>query len=597
MAYSATAEGPEPDKAFYKEVTVPEKRVAVIENEDLSGSEYPAPTEEELETLRRVPDRIPWICFTIAFVELCERFAYYGTTAVLTNFIQQPLPPGSSTGNDPHDDGQPGALGKGQRAAQALVLFNKMWSYFSPLIGGYLADTKWGKIKTIHYCIAVAMVGHIVIIVSALPPVIKHPDGAIACLALGLVIFGLGAGGFKPNISPLMVEQLKHTKMRVVKDRRGERIIVDPALTTQRIFMYFYMCINIGSIVGQVTMVYAERYIGFWLSFTLPTLMFCLCPLVLGIFHKKYVHTPPTDSVLGNAVKLIKFACKGKVSWNPAKTTRNLGSPAFWEDVKPSKVLKKPKFMTFDNAWVDQVARGTKACLVFAYYPLFWLGYNQMDSNLVSQAATMELHGAPNDLIHNLNPLGIVIMIPILDMLVYPALRWLKIRFSPLRRMGSGFFIVCCAMIWAAVVQHNIYSKGKCGKYMNKCDKPAPLNVWIQAGAYILVGLSEIMASITGLEYSYTKAPENMRGLVFGFYHFTSAVSSAIGQAFVSLSEDPLLVWNYTVVAIISFCGGVVFWLTFRSLDAKEEQMNMIAQTAYKGRATHFDVKTLDEEA
>jgi proton-dependent oligopeptide transporter, POT family len=38
---------------------------------------------------------------------------------------------------------------------------------------------------------------------------------------------------------------------------------MDPALTTQRIFMYFYFCINIGSIVGQVSMVYAERYDGF----------------------------------------------------------------------------------------------------------------------------------------------------------------------------------------------------------------------------------------------------------------------------------------------------------------------------------------------
>jgi len=51
---------------------------AIIDTDDDSIS----PTEEELETLRRVPGRIPWICFTIAFVELCERFAYYGTTAV-----------------------------------------------------------------------------------------------------------------------------------------------------------------------------------------------------------------------------------------------------------------------------------------------------------------------------------------------------------------------------------------------------------------------------------------------------------------------------------------------------------------------------------
>jgi POT family proton-dependent oligopeptide transporter len=42
----------------------------------------PIPTDEEIHTLRRVPASIPWLCFTVAFCELCERFAYYGTTAV-----------------------------------------------------------------------------------------------------------------------------------------------------------------------------------------------------------------------------------------------------------------------------------------------------------------------------------------------------------------------------------------------------------------------------------------------------------------------------------------------------------------------------------
>lgn len=41
-----------------------------------------APTEAEFHTLRRVPDKIPWRAYTIAFVELCERFSYYGTTVV-----------------------------------------------------------------------------------------------------------------------------------------------------------------------------------------------------------------------------------------------------------------------------------------------------------------------------------------------------------------------------------------------------------------------------------------------------------------------------------------------------------------------------------
>jgi POT family proton-dependent oligopeptide transporter len=53
---------------------------------DISSStddgEFEKPTEEELATLRRVSGRIPWVAYTVAFVELCERFSYYGTTAV-----------------------------------------------------------------------------------------------------------------------------------------------------------------------------------------------------------------------------------------------------------------------------------------------------------------------------------------------------------------------------------------------------------------------------------------------------------------------------------------------------------------------------------
>lgn len=42
---------------------------------DLIGEE---PTPEEMRTLRRVSGKIPWTAFTVAFVELCERFGYYG---------------------------------------------------------------------------------------------------------------------------------------------------------------------------------------------------------------------------------------------------------------------------------------------------------------------------------------------------------------------------------------------------------------------------------------------------------------------------------------------------------------------------------------
>jgi POT family proton-dependent oligopeptide transporter len=87
---------------------------------DVDDGEYETPTEEEIHTLRRVSGKIPWAAYTIAFVELCERFSYYGTTAVFVNFIQQPLPPGSNTGAG-KDDYQSGALDMGQRASTGLT--------------------------------------------------------------------------------------------------------------------------------------------------------------------------------------------------------------------------------------------------------------------------------------------------------------------------------------------------------------------------------------------------------------------------------------------------------------------------------------------
>ena len=45
-----------------------------------NGEQYP--TEDERKTLRKTCGHIPWTAYTIAFVELCERFSYYGTTAV-----------------------------------------------------------------------------------------------------------------------------------------------------------------------------------------------------------------------------------------------------------------------------------------------------------------------------------------------------------------------------------------------------------------------------------------------------------------------------------------------------------------------------------
>jgi POT family proton-dependent oligopeptide transporter len=189
-----------------------------------------------------------------------------------------------------------------------------------PLLGAYMADEHWGRYKTIMVAIGVALVGHSILIASAIPHIIVNPKISVTCFAIGLVVMGVGVGGFKSNISPLIAEQYKQTTLSVRTLKTGERVIVDPTLTVSRIYMYFYMMINIGALVGSVAMVYSEKYVGFWLSFTLPTIMFVFCPMILYACRNRYERNPPTGSVTSKATKLLGLAMKGRWSINPIKT-------------------------------------------------------------------------------------------------------------------------------------------------------------------------------------------------------------------------------------------------------------------------------------
>ena len=206
----------------------------------------------------------------------------------------------------------------------------------------------------------------------------------------------------------------------------------------------------------------------------------------------------------------------------------------------------------------------------------------------------MAVHGVPNDVLSNLTSLAFIIFVPILDLIVYPGLRRVGINFSPIKKMAFGFFTGSAGMLWTAVVQHYIYKRSPCGYHAATCRDPvtkkllpSDLNVWIQTGAYIFISFSEIFASITGLEYAFTKAPTNMRSLVMAYYFFMTALSSAVGEAFVSLSADPLLVWNYGVMAVLAGVTGVIFWIKHRKLDNQEDELNNLSEGYYDDGKDH----------
>jgi POT family proton-dependent oligopeptide transporter len=110
-----------------------------------------------------------------------------------------------------------------------------------------------GRFRTIAVAVAITLVGHVILIISAIPPVIVHPKVALAALCLAILVMGLGTGGFKANISPLVAEQQQHTRPFISHTKSGERVVVDPTLTTSRIYMVrFYFPASLVSLTDGI---------------------------------------------------------------------------------------------------------------------------------------------------------------------------------------------------------------------------------------------------------------------------------------------------------------------------------------------------------
>ncbi|KTW29526.1 uncharacterized protein T551_02142 [Pneumocystis jirovecii RU7] len=512
------------------------------------------PTEEEISTLRRVSDKIPFSAYLVVAIEFCERFTYYGLSNPLQNCIQY-----SPT------DMIPGVLGLKQSGATALNSFFSFWVYVTPIIGAIVADQYLGRYWTILWFSCIYFVGQLVLIFTSLPFAIER-NLSLAGMIIAMIIIGLGTGGIKANVSPLVAEQY-HLEKPIVKTLpTNERVIIDYDVTIQRIFLLFYFSINMGSFGGTAT-IFLEKYVGFWAAFLLPACVFIVGMAILIAGKSRYTCQVPEGSVVLNAIRAMYIAAKNGFSL---------------EKAKPSKSNGKDK-LYWDDTFIDELGITLVACKIFIYYPIYWVSYIQMATNLISQAGTMQLHGVPSELTQQVNPLTLILLIPVFNYYVYPTLRKYGILFRPITRITMGFFFGSVSMAYTAIIQAKIYNSPPCYKYPGKmqyCDaitregQPNNVHIAYQIPSFFFVGVSEIFASITGLEYAFTKAPASMKSFVMSLFLLTNTGGSLIQMMLTPLSRDPILVWLYTSVSIVIFIAGCLFWFLFKKYNKVEDEMN-----------------------
>jgi len=387
---------------------------------------------------------------------------------------------------------------------------------------------------------------------------------------VAVVIVGLATGGIKSNVSPLVAEQYQSKTPYVKTLKNGKRVIVTPQATYQKIFNMFYWGINIGSLSAIATTT-LEKNIGFWPAYLLPTLMFIPCVVIVLAGRKLYVTSPPRGSIFIEAFRLLRlhFKIKGKL-----------------DECKPSALAEThPELMdqvTWDDVFVDELKRALRACVVFCWFPVYWLCYSQMTNNLVSMAGTMITGSVPNDIMQNINPLALIITIPIMDSFVYPGLRKMGIPMRPIFRITCGFFFAAVAMGYSAGIQAMVYRSPP--YYDHPHGRKNDISAAYLIPAYVFIAISEIFASITGLEYAYKKAPESMKSIVMSLFLLTNCFGAILAFSLVSVAVDPKLTWMYTGICATMLICTVLFYICHHKAD----EHDMEDDALYRDEVDHL---------
>lgn len=258
-------------------------------------------------------------------------------------------------------------------ADQLHARFNFL-TYTIPIFGAYIADTKWGRFKTIMVGILIGAVAHVLLIIPALPSVIAAgTHKALGAFIVSILILAFAAGFIKPSLAPLLCDQSPVTRPIVQVRKNGERVIVDPETTVQRWLTIFYTAINVGAFYA-IASVYAERKVGFWLAWLCPGIFYMLCPIVLIFIYKKLYKAPPQGSVMTEAVQVFKALLR-----NGGWRRMFRGGDSFWETAKPSYMLARDPSLDkskiiWDDRFVDELRQSIAACAIFFIIPVFTLG-------------------------------------------------------------------------------------------------------------------------------------------------------------------------------------------------------------------------------
>ena len=438
--------------------------------------------------------------YLLFFTEMWERFSYDGMRAILILYLTKKF--------------IEGGLGMDEKYAMLLYGYFTGFVYFTPLIGGWLADRYLGKRLAVTIGGITMMLGQFTL----------FGLNSTTGLYIGLLLLIIGNGFFKPNISTLVGG--------LYKDGDSRR---DAAFTI------FYMGINLGAMIA---------------------------PLIIGVVTDNMFATTNEDGSIsygyryGFLVSGIGMLL-GQVIFNLLGTkylgdlgTKPVGAVSDTEVAKVQKSINPETGKELDEKDEKQRISVIFILLIFAVF--FWAGFEQAGSSLSLYTdkyidRSIGSFEIPTSWFQSVNPLFIVTLAPLFTLFwASPIGR----RLTTPVKMGVGMIILGVGFLFMIGAVAERSANGDVDDVNNKAAL-----MWLIM-TYLLHTIGELCISPVGLSVVTKLSPPKLASVLMAVWMLSSFFANIVGGYIASYVETMGAGEVFTYIAgFVSVCGVLLILL------------------------------------
>uniref|UniRef100_J3N598 Uncharacterized protein n=1 Tax=Oryza brachyantha TaxID=4533 RepID=J3N598_ORYBR len=181
-------------------------------------------------------------------------------------------------------------------------------TFLTPFLGAILADTYWGKYKTIAISIVFYLIGLLVITASAIIPSLQPaPCNGSSCppatgfqyfvFFTALYLISVGTGGVKSALLPFGADQYNDSNLEESKKK-------------QSFFSLFFIAINLGVFISGTVVVWIQQNVAWSLGFGISSICLVVATVAFVAGTPLYRVQLPTGSPLKNVIMVFVASFK-----------------------------------------------------------------------------------------------------------------------------------------------------------------------------------------------------------------------------------------------------------------------------------------------